>query len=574
MPHPHPFLFVTLLFVVCISPKIAPAQWSLSGNSGTTPGTNFLGTKDAKDLIFKTNNIERLRIYGSTTGGLKVGDPINNYILQGNKSGTGGAINVQATSSSNSSATIYARNAGTGIGISGNSVSGIGVRGASTNSYAVYGQSTNSANTGIGVYGSGYYGMQAIGNIYGLYATANKGGYGIYSTGGYYGMLSYGAGYGVYGYGTNESSHGVHGYSGGPSGCGVFGESSYDGVKGIGKFGVDGTGTAVGVIGYSSAGFGLEGIGDLGLYAQSDDTSGFGIQTIATNTYGVGLAAYSNKDFGLYATTRNSSSYAGYFDGNIYCTGTYLGSDLKLKKNIKNVDSALDIINKLQPKSYEFRNDGSFAKMSMPGGSHYGLIAQEVEKVLPNLVKQTQFDVGRMSAPKDLKPWRIDTNDKALPVSSSLKEVKSEVIDFKAVNYTELIPLLVKAVQELSIKDMEHSKKEAALTAENAVLKDQLNLLTAGKNNELTLNTALLAQNSPNPFYGSTVISYNLPEKFSKAQIIINDQSGKSLKQVTVSGLGRGTLTIDAKTLSSGAYSYSLVIDGKVVGTKQMVVAK
>jgi hypothetical protein len=40
--------------------------WSLTGNAGTTPGTNFIGTTDSKDLVFKTNNSERLRI---TTGG-------------------------------------------------------------------------------------------------------------------------------------------------------------------------------------------------------------------------------------------------------------------------------------------------------------------------------------------------------------------------------------------------------------------------------------------------------------------------------------------------------------------------
>ncbi|MCX7954045.1 MAG: tail fiber domain-containing protein [Bacteroidales bacterium] len=30
--------------------------WLLTGNAGTTPGTNFLGTTDAKDLLFKVNN--------------------------------------------------------------------------------------------------------------------------------------------------------------------------------------------------------------------------------------------------------------------------------------------------------------------------------------------------------------------------------------------------------------------------------------------------------------------------------------------------------------------------------------
>ena len=40
--------------------------WKLTGNSGTTPGTDFLGTTDSKDLVIKTYNSERIRI---TSGG-------------------------------------------------------------------------------------------------------------------------------------------------------------------------------------------------------------------------------------------------------------------------------------------------------------------------------------------------------------------------------------------------------------------------------------------------------------------------------------------------------------------------
>jgi trimeric autotransporter adhesin len=36
--------------------------WSLTGNAGTDPVQHFLGTLDSKDLVFKTNNIEQLRL--------------------------------------------------------------------------------------------------------------------------------------------------------------------------------------------------------------------------------------------------------------------------------------------------------------------------------------------------------------------------------------------------------------------------------------------------------------------------------------------------------------------------------
>ena len=63
-------------------------KWGLTGNSGTTAGTNFIGTTDNVDLVFKTNNIQRIsidtghliNIYGSlTSNSNEVGDNINIY---------------------------------------------------------------------------------------------------------------------------------------------------------------------------------------------------------------------------------------------------------------------------------------------------------------------------------------------------------------------------------------------------------------------------------------------------------------------------------------------------------------
>lgn len=46
--------------------SISSTDWSLTGNTGTTAGTNFLGTTDAQELHIYTNNTEQLRF---TTGG-------------------------------------------------------------------------------------------------------------------------------------------------------------------------------------------------------------------------------------------------------------------------------------------------------------------------------------------------------------------------------------------------------------------------------------------------------------------------------------------------------------------------
>ena len=65
----------------------------------------------------------------------------------------------------------------------------------------------------------------------------------------------------------------------------------------------------------------------------------------------------------------------------IYCRRLYQSSDILLKNNITNLSSNknkhLDNLKKLIPKSYNFENDNK---------ASFGLIAQDVERIFPNLV--------------------------------------------------------------------------------------------------------------------------------------------------------------------------------------------
>lgn len=58
---------------VVLMPSASDA-WKLLGNAGTTAGTNFLGTTDAQDLVFKTNNVEYIRTLASN-GNVGIGSP-------------------------------------------------------------------------------------------------------------------------------------------------------------------------------------------------------------------------------------------------------------------------------------------------------------------------------------------------------------------------------------------------------------------------------------------------------------------------------------------------------------------
>ncbi len=57
-------------------PFAGGSGWSLTGDAGTTAGTNFLGTTDAVDMVFKTNNTEEMRILSNGNVGIGTATPI------------------------------------------------------------------------------------------------------------------------------------------------------------------------------------------------------------------------------------------------------------------------------------------------------------------------------------------------------------------------------------------------------------------------------------------------------------------------------------------------------------------
>jgi hypothetical protein len=59
-------------------------EWKLLGNSGTDANTNFLGTIDAVDLVFRTNNTEKVRIMSGGNVGIGTATPYAKLNVAGN----------------------------------------------------------------------------------------------------------------------------------------------------------------------------------------------------------------------------------------------------------------------------------------------------------------------------------------------------------------------------------------------------------------------------------------------------------------------------------------------------------
>ena len=70
----------------------AAQDWNLLGNAATTPSVNFLGTTDNNDLVFRTNNVERVRILSGGKVGIGTNLPAGQLEVSLNSNTTSDAI--------------------------------------------------------------------------------------------------------------------------------------------------------------------------------------------------------------------------------------------------------------------------------------------------------------------------------------------------------------------------------------------------------------------------------------------------------------------------------------------------
>ena len=196
------------------------------------------------------------------------------------------------------------------------------------------------SGTYVGVNGTGYIGVQAIGTSYGLSASSTlaggmgvssddasetgvgvvgasgalpsvQPGTGVQATGPNYGVVATsGGGVGVYGSGvTGVKAYGTsYGVSSNSTGVGGAGVSSYDG-----------TGTGVGVLGGSlalpavQAGTGVQGTGpNYGVFGEASDDTGVGVAGYSYDV-DVGTGVYGNGDYGVWGFSRSDIGVLGQF---------------------------------------------------------------------------------------------------------------------------------------------------------------------------------------------------------------------------------------------------------------------
>ncbi|MEN0046932.1 MAG: tail fiber domain-containing protein [Bacteroidota bacterium] len=229
-------------------------------------------------------------------------------------------------------------------------------------------------------------------------------------------------------------------------------------------------------------------------------------------------------------------------------------SDQRLKHQIRADIPGLDFIARLRPVSYQLDMTNiskwhhtpdslrDFKSEAVKGNIRYsGFLAQEVEAT----AQEIGYDFSGVDQPKNEK-------------------------DRYGLRYSQFVVPLVKAVQELNAEKQIAEDRITHLEREVEELKA---LVLATKNVELRSNNkrASLSQNTPNPFNEYTTIQYFIPDGFRQAMIRIADHNGKLIKDIGIAESGAGKVEIEATQLRDGNYFYYLILDGKLVDSKQMI---
>ena len=333
-----------------------------------------------------------------------------------------------------------------------------------------------------------------------------------------------------------------------------------------------------------------------------------GLYGSSSITHGAGIYGSSNA---ILLPFQQAGIYAGYFKGDVRVTGTLYGTLLTPSGSTNSSNSAGNAV-----RSFSFDGDESGEKNVSDKLQQVQLLQfyrspdenklseEEIEEQKEALRKarlmEEEEKLDALSASEQsgsVKEEGValerdefeDQIEYEVPqtkmstirygfAADQLKEVYPELVyedenGNVSINYIEMIPLLVQAVNEVKRENASLRKEVSALKGNNSTAaKSKAKFSDASSINSPDEVVLSLGQNRPNPFSSLTCIEVAVPESIKSATLFIYDMSGKQIRRIDIAERGVSQISITSEGLSEGMYLYSLIADGKVVGTKKMFI--
>lgn len=195
---------------------------------------------------------------------------------------------------------------------------------------------------------------------------------------------------------------------------------------------VGGTTASNAVAGYNAPAAGAAGTyyGVNGQYVAQTGVPGGGTLGLISSVFGI---------LGYYDT---ANSWAGYFNGSTYATGSYQGSDARLKDVIEPISGGiLDKLSGIQAVKYQWKENTDQRK-AIGDKTQIGLIAQEVEQYFPELVAEVE------------QKCAVEGQEECL---------NHELGTIKSLEYAHMVAVLVEALKEAKVRIESLEAKVSAL---------------------------------------------------------------------------------------------------------------
>jgi hypothetical protein len=261
-------------------------------------------------------------------------------------------------------------------------------------------------------------------------------------------------------------------------------------------------------------------------------------------------------------------------------------SDNRFKKNIKEDVPGLEFIKLLRPVTYNYDIKGfnTHLRGNMPAATQLQRADSAMGKALskiegPQPTKEDEAGIAKKEKIQytGLVAQEVETAANKVGYDFSGLHKPQNDKDTYGLNYTDFVVPLIKSVQELSASNDKLQKQNSDLLNRLNQLEIKLESLVKGgisSGGSNILSSAKLEQNIPNPFNQTTLINYYVPESAGHALIKVTGINGEAIKTIQLNGTGSGQLTLQTATLASGNYTYSLYVDGNLIDTKVMVLAR
>ena len=214
-----------------------------------------------------------------------------------------------------------------------------------------------------------------------------------------------------------------------------------------------------------------------------------------------------------------------------------VASDKRLKKDVEAYKEGLAKVMEINPVWFRYNGKAGLPTDKM----HVGVIAQDMQKIAPHTLSEFAY------------------------VDSLGKAEKYLDYDANAMTY-----MLVNAVKELNTHMQQKDLQIEQLQKELAELRNIVNKSAPAERR----GDAWLGQNFPNPYTRSTVIPYYIPENTNAVELKIYSASGQEVYATQIMQKGEGEIEISTLALAAGNYIYHLVVDGRSIDNKKMLLTK